>query len=119
MSILTWGTAIEYAGSMRIGELIWAEDRVAHIAEHGIMSRIPQMDSIEELTRFWDTHDVTDFEEELEEVKEPVFERGAEAVMRIRLPAKQAEALKRLAQSRGMDEADLIEEWVNEKLRAS
>ena len=83
------------------------------------MSKIPRIDSIEELAKFWDTHDITDFEDELEEVKEPVFDLGGEAVVRIRLGAEQAEALKRMAQSKGMDEADLVEEWVSEKLRAS
>jgi hypothetical protein len=83
------------------------------------MSNIPQIDSIEELARFWETHDITDFEDDLEEVEEPVFDRGTEAVMRIHLPAQQAEALRRLAKSRGVDEADLIEEWVKEKLQAS
>ena len=83
------------------------------------MSKIPKIDSIEELARFWGTHDIVDFEEDLEEVDEPVFERNTEAVMRIRLPAEQAEALKRLAKSRGVEEADLVEEWVLEKLRAS
>ena len=34
--------------------------------------RIPQTDSIRELAEFWDTHDVTDFDDELEEVTEPV-----------------------------------------------
>jgi hypothetical protein len=82
-------------------------------------SRIPEIDSIEELARFWDTHDITEFEEDLEEVEEAVFDRGTEAVMRIRLRTDQAEALRRLAQSKGMDEARLIEEWVNEKLQAS
>ena len=44
-------------------------------------SRIPQTDSIKELAEFWDTHDFTDFEDELEEVTEPVFaERGAVTV---------------------------------------
>jgi hypothetical protein len=38
---------------------------------------MPQTDSIQELARFWDTHDLTDFEDELEEVTEPVFEREA------------------------------------------
>ena len=33
--------------------------------------KIPQSDSIEELARFWDTHDLTDFEDQLEEVTEP------------------------------------------------
>lgn len=83
------------------------------------MSRIPKIDSIEKLARFWDTHDIVDFEDDLEEVEEPIFERNTEAVMRIHLPAEQAEALKRLAKSRGVDEAYLVEEWVCEKLRAS
>lgn len=30
---------------------------------------------LEKLANFWDTHDITNFEDELEEVKEPVFER--------------------------------------------
>ena len=39
-------------------------------------SKIPHTDSIEELARFWDHHDLTDFEAELEEVPaETVFER--------------------------------------------
>ena len=36
---------------------------------------IPQTDSIQELAHFWDIHDVTDFEDELEEMSEPVFKR--------------------------------------------
>jgi hypothetical protein len=35
---------------------------------------LPKTTSIEELAQFWDTHDLTDFEDELEEVTEPVFE---------------------------------------------
>ena len=30
--------------------------------------RLPQTDSIQELARFWDAHDLTGFEDELEEV---------------------------------------------------
>jgi hypothetical protein len=40
-------------------------------------SKLPKTDSIQELAEFWDAHDLTDFEEELEEVAEPVFVRGA------------------------------------------
>lgn len=32
-------------------------------------------DSIEELAKFWDSHDLTDFEYQLQEVTDPVFER--------------------------------------------
>jgi flagellar biosynthesis/type III secretory pathway M-ring protein FliF/YscJ len=83
------------------------------------MSKIPQTDSIEELAQFWDTHDATEFEDELEEVEESIFDRGPQAVMRIRLLPDQAEALKRIAESKGVDQADLVREWVNEKLRVS
>lgn len=37
---------------------------------------IPQTNSINELARFWDTHDITDFEDELAEVREAVFEKA-------------------------------------------
>ena len=82
------------------------------------MSKIPHIDSIEELAKFWNTHDLTDFDAELEEVKEPVFNQSSEAIVRIHLLPGQAEALKRLAQSRGMDEVDLIRQWISERLRA-
>ena len=42
---------------------------------------IPKTDSIQELAHFWDTHDLTDFEDELEEVSEPVFELGTQPLI--------------------------------------
>jgi hypothetical protein len=52
--------------------------------------KIPQTDSIQELAQFWDTHDLTDFEDELEEVKESVFE--CKTVLKVQLePIPQAE----------------------------
>lgn len=41
-------------------------------------TKIPQTDSIEELAQFWQAHDLTDFEDELEEVTEAVFAREYE-----------------------------------------
>ena len=40
-------------------------------------TKIPETDSIQELADFWDTHDLTDFEDELEEVTELVFDTSA------------------------------------------
>lgn len=37
--------------------------------------QIPQTDSIAELAQFWDSHSVADFDDQLEEVTEPVFDR--------------------------------------------
>ena len=81
--------------------------------------RIPETDSIEELARFWDTHDLTDFEDQLEEVPEPVFQGQPGARLTIRLNPKELESLRRLASERGLEEAVLIREWVLERLHQS
>jgi len=47
--------------------------------------RIPETDSVEELARFWDSHDLTDFEDQLEEVPEPVFQGEPGLKLSIRL----------------------------------
>jgi hypothetical protein len=78
---------------------------------------LPHTDSIKELAKFWDTHDLTDLEDQLEEVTEPVFERKEQAVMKIHLQPQEAESVKRLAESKGVAEETLIREWVVEKLR--
>ncbi len=78
-------------------------------------NKIPQTDSIQELAEFWNAHDLTDFEAELEEVAAPVFERETE--LRIHLPCKEAETLQNLAQSQGVDSAALIREWVLERVK--
>jgi hypothetical protein len=51
---------------------------------------LPKTDSIQELAQFWDTHDLTEFEEELEEVTEPVFE--PRTVIPLNLESDEAEA---------------------------
>ena len=79
--------------------------------------KIPHTDSIAELARFWDTHDLTDFADELEEVPESVFERRAEETVTLHLPAAEVEAVKRLAQAKGVEHTALIQEWVREKLQ--
>jgi len=87
--------------------------------ENQTMSKIPQIDSIQELAQFWDTHDLSEFEEDLEEIKDLVFEKGTQTVMSVPLLPEQAAAVRRIAQSKGIDQAELIREWVKEKLQAS
>lgn len=79
--------------------------------------KIPETDSVEELARFWDTHDLTDFEEQLEDVSERLFERKPETVIPVRLRRQEIEAVKRVAKTRGVREAALLRQWVREKLR--
>lgn len=77
--------------------------------------KIPDTDSIRELAEFWDAHDVTAFEGQLEEVAEPVFARARGAVT-VPLSSDERTAVRKIAASRGVDEAALIHEWVQEKL---
>jgi predicted DNA binding CopG/RHH family protein len=78
---------------------------------------LPQTDSIQELARFWDTHDLTDFEHELEEVTEPIFER--DSAITLRLQNDEAEAVREMAKSKGVEDTELIREWVLEKIHAT
>jgi predicted DNA binding CopG/RHH family protein len=78
--------------------------------------QLPQTDSIQELARFWDTHDLTDFEEELEQAKEQVFEK--DKVIPLHLHSQEAEALRQFAQAKGVADEELVREWVIEKLQA-
>ena len=74
---------------------------------------IPKTDSIEELARFWDAHDVTEYADELQEVPSP-FKRSD--VVRVPLTPAEHDAIKKLASNQGVDESALIHEWVKEKL---
>lgn len=78
--------------------------------------RLPQTDSIQELAHFWDTHDLTDFEDELEEVTEPVFKPAT--VIPLNLESDEAEAVRRIAEAKGIADAELIRGWVREKINA-
>lgn len=80
--------------------------------------KILQSDSIQELAAFWDTHDVTEFEDHLDEVSGTVFERQAEWVA-VPLQPTEIEAVKRIADSKGIGYDALIREWVIEKLHTS
>ena len=77
--------------------------------------KIPQTDSIQELAQFWDTHDLTDFEDELEEVTEPVFETK----VTVRLNPDEAEVVKTLANARGTSLTTRVQEWVAERIATS
>ena len=69
------------------------------------------------MAKFWDTHDLTDFEGELEEVGEQVFDLGTEIT--VHLQADEAEALRKIAKSKGLADTDLIRAWVLEKIHTS
>lgn len=80
-------------------------------------NKLLQTDSIQELAQFWDTHDLTDFADELEEVAEPVFTR--ETVIKVHLSLTEAATVERIAQANGVDPGALIHQWVVEKAQCA
>ena len=79
--------------------------------------KIPKTDSISELAVFWDQHDITDYEDSLEEVEEPLFKRGKQ--IQIQLQQDEFDSIERLALKRGLEKDDLIRKWIVEKLNAA
>lgn len=73
-------------------------------------SKLPKIDSIEKLAEFWDTHDLTDFEDELEEVSEPVFVRGR--AIPVYLNSRESKAVQQMARAKGVSPEELIRAWV-------
>lgn len=92
--------------------------------------KLPQTDSIQKLAEFWDAHDLTDFEDELQEVKEPIFARarvtarskaagamGKRAgAISVPLKTPEAQAVKRMARSKGVSPQQLVRGWVLQKI---
>jgi hypothetical protein len=75
---------------------------------------LPQTDSIQELAQFWDTHDLTEFEDDLEEVTGPVF--APRNAIRLNLDSTEADAVRKLAEAEGVADTELIHGWVREKI---
>jgi len=77
-------------------------------------SRLPKTDSIRKLAEFWNSHDLTDFEDELEEVAEPIFVGGA--ALKVPLEPRELQAVAQLAQAKGVSREELVRGWVRQKL---
>jgi hypothetical protein len=78
--------------------------------------RIPAFQNVEEEAAFWDTHDVTDFLEDLQPAEITVGSELAERLT-VRLePADRAE-LARRAKRLGIGPSTLARMWLEERLR--
>lgn len=73
-------------------------------------SKLPQSDSIQELAQFWDTHELTEFDDKLEEVTGPVFARKTS--IKVPLESREAKLVEKLAKTKGVTQEELVREWV-------
>ncbi len=77
-------------------------------------SKLPKTDSLQKLPEFWDSHDLTDFSDQLQEVAEPVFVRGSG--IKVPLDSRDIATVERLARSKGVSPEQLIRSWVRQRV---
>lgn len=82
----------------------------------GAHGRIPSFNTIEEAAAFWDTHSVTDFEDEFTPVELTVG-KHLSAPLSVRLDPRDRAEIDRQAQAKGVDPSTLIRMWVKEHLK--
>lgn len=89
--------------------------------------RLPNFKTREEETKFWDTHSMTDYLEELEpadeiftlapSLAERIRERAKTRAISLRLPQWEIDGAKRVAKKNGVGYQVLINAWIAEALR--
>ncbi|RZB34821.1 MAG: hypothetical protein SRB1_00589 [Desulfobacteraceae bacterium Eth-SRB1] len=77
---------------------------------------IPEFKTLEEMAKFWDNHDLTDFENEMEEVKEPIFKLVSGKVISVMLKPKEYNELKKIADQKKLNTATLVNRWVTKHI---
>ena len=81
---------------------------------------IPEFKSVKEEAAFWDTHDVTDYLDELEVVSGAYLPEADErkTVMTIRIAPTLKEKVEQVARSYDISTSSLVRMWIVDKLRA-
>jgi predicted DNA binding CopG/RHH family protein len=81
-------------------------------------TRIPVFKSIKEEAEFWDTHDVTDFLDELTPVTAKVtLSQPKEETITLRIQATLKKQLSEIATEMGVNTSTLARMWIIEKIR--
>lgn len=78
--------------------------------------KIPDFKSDKEIAEFWGNHSITDFEEELEIVKNPIFIRPKRQTITIRMDKKYLDIVKAISSKKGIGHSALIRMWIMEKI---
>jgi len=81
------------------------------------IKKIPEFKTLEDMAEFWDCHEITDFEDELEEVKDPVFKNMSRKVVSLIPDADQHNKLRQIADKKKTGTTALINEWVAQHIR--
>ncbi len=77
---------------------------------------IPKFRSEREETRFWKSHSVTEFEDDLVEAKNVRFPKPRKRLISLRIDDDMVASLKRTAAKKGLGYLTLIRMWIAERL---
>ncbi len=79
-------------------------------------SKIPKFKSYEEEAKFWDTHDTTEFLDELKEVRNIKFPKPRKRLVSMRLDDAMVKSLKAVATTKGIGYLTLMRMWIAERM---
>lgn len=82
-------------------------------------NKIPEFATIQEEALFWDTHDITDFLDELKPVKAVYTPGEKKEVMAIRIAPSLKTQVEQMAQNYDISSSSLIRMWIIDKLRTA
>lgn len=80
------------------------------------MAKIPKLKIDKDVAEFWDTHSLTDFDEDLELADDVEFVRPQKQIISLRLDRQDIKKLKAVARKKGIGHSTLARMWVKEKL---
>ena len=83
-------------------------------------NRIPKFKTYKEEVKFWDTHNITDFTDETEDV-DIIFEldKPRNETLIVRLQKDFKDKLEKTARTKGLNVSTLARMWLIEKLQSS
>jgi len=80
------------------------------------MARLPKFHSEQEESDFWDTHDSTEYLNDLPEIDARFVDARPKTMISLRLQPELIEQLKVLAKQKGIGYQTLIRMWLTERL---
>ncbi len=79
--------------------------------------KIPKFNTEEEEVKFWDTHSLDEFNEDLTLAEDVTFKKSRKKLVSLRLDSQQIEILKKIATGKGIGYLTLVRMWITEKLK--
>jgi len=82
------------------------------------VSRIPEFSSYEEEARWWETHNLADYQDEFKTVRARFAKNLSEGI-HVRLDPETLKRLRREANQKGIGPTTLVRMWVMEQLHSA